>query len=80
MVQDAAGMIAVALYAPIVIASGTTADRVLGQFDFTHNAANLVDGKGLFTPDAVAIDSSTTPNRVYVADQALQHRYGGQHQ
>jgi len=56
------------LFAAIVLASGSTADRVLGQFDFTHVAANLVDAKGLSTPHAVAIDSSTTPNRIYVAD------------
>ena len=43
--------------------------RVLGQFDFTHDLANLVDGKGLYLPQAVAIDSSATPNRIYVADQ-----------
>ena len=62
-------MIAVALYAAIVLASGTTADGVLGQFDFTHNVANLVDGKGLNVPEAVVIDASATPNRVYVADE-----------
>ena len=66
----AAGMIAVAVYAAIVLASGITADGVLGQFDFTHSTPNLVDAKGLSAPDAVAIDASATPNRVYVADLA----------
>jgi sugar lactone lactonase YvrE len=47
----------------------TTADRELGQIDFAHPAVNLVDGKGLFKPVAVAIDTSVTPNRVYVADR-----------
>ncbi len=61
-------VIAIALSAPIVLASGSTADRVLGQFDFTHRAANLVDAKGFFSPDAVAIDASALPTRVYVAD------------
>ena len=55
-------MALVTLCAAIVVASGITADRVLGQFDFTHHAANLVDAKGLSGPDAVAIDSSVTPN------------------
>ncbi len=64
-----AGMIAVALYAAIVLATGTTADGVLGQLGFTHSVANLVDGKGVNLPQAVAIDTSATPNRVYVADQ-----------
>ena len=66
----AAAMIAVALYSAMVMgASGDgAADRVLGQFDFTHHAPNLVDGKGMFSPDAVAIDASATPNRLYVAD------------
>ena len=61
-------MIAVALYAAMVLATGTTGDRVLGQFDFVHQAANLVDAKGMWNPDDVAIDLSITPNRVYVAD------------
>ena len=65
----AAAMVAVALYAAIVLATGTTSDVVLGQLGFTHNVPNLVDGKGLNRPQAVAIDSSATPNRVYVADQ-----------
>ncbi|HEY9156536.1 NHL repeat-containing protein [Candidatus Binatus sp.] len=65
----AAAMFAVALYAVIVLASGTTSDRVLGQLDFTHKLPNLVDGKGLNLPQAVAIDSSATPNRIYVADE-----------
>ena len=61
-------MIAVALYAAMVLATGTTGDRVLGQIDLAHNAANLVDAKGLAIPDGVAIDLSVMPNRVYVAD------------
>jgi len=61
-------MIPVALYAAIVLAGGTVADGVLGQLDFTHNVPNLVDGKGLNLPEAVAIDSSATTDRVFVAD------------
>ena len=62
-------MIAVAVCAAIVLASGTTGDRVLGQLDFAHSAPNLVDAKGVSTPDDVAIDLSATPNRIYVADE-----------
>ena len=56
------------LFAAMVLAGGSTADGVLGQFDFTRSAANLVDAKGLSTPHAIAIDASAMPNRVYVAD------------
>jgi hypothetical protein len=63
-------MLAVALYSAMVLgaAGDGAADRVLGQFDFTHHAPNLVDARGMFGPNAVAIDASTTPNRIYVAD------------
>src|SRR5438876_10139718 len=50
------------------IASGTTADRVLGQVSFALNGQNLVDGRGLADPSGTAIDRSVTPNRIYVAD------------
>ena len=58
----------VALVAAMVLASGATGDRVLGQLDFVHVAPNLVDARGLFTPRTVAIDASVSPNRLYVAD------------
>ena len=45
-----------------------TADRVLGQFDFTHNGTNILTNAGLSTPAAVAVDRSVVPNRLYVAD------------
>jgi len=64
----AAAIVALGLYAAMVLANGSTANRVLGQLDFTHSTPNLVDGKGLFNPIAVAIDASAAPNRVYVAD------------
>jgi sugar lactone lactonase YvrE len=58
-------------------ASGdTSADRVLGQFDFIHNIANLVDGRGLSSPGYAALDTSATPNHLYVADTA-NHRVLG---
>ena len=66
----AVGTLTVALYAAMVIGAvgDTTADRVLGQFDFSHNAANLIDGYGLANAESVAIDASASPNRLYVAD------------
>lgn len=52
-------------------ASGdTTADNVFGQLSFDHNFPNLLDGKGFYAPFAVAVDHSSTPNHVYVADTA----------
>jgi NHL repeat-containing protein len=52
------------------LTTDTTADRVLGQVDFVHNGANIVDAQGLFGPLSVAIDTSVTPNRLYVADSS----------
>ncbi|HEY2107007.1 MAG TPA: NHL repeat-containing protein, partial [Candidatus Binataceae bacterium] len=57
----------------------TVADRVLGQFDFFHNAPNTPDQDTFATGGdlaAVAIDTSVTPNRLYVAD-ALNNRVLG---
>ncbi len=50
------------------LTTDTTADKVLGQLDFTHQNVNLTDGRGLSNPEAVAIDFSSTPNRIYVTD------------
>lgn len=55
-----------------------TADRVLGQFDFTHNGTNILTNAGLSTPAAVAVDRSVVPNRLYVADMG-NHRVLGWH-
>jgi len=49
-------------------AGDTIADRELGQIDMVHNGFNLVDGIGLEIPEGVAVDTSVSPNRVYVAD------------
>ena len=59
-----------ALSALIVRAMGgnTTANIVLGQGDFSHNDLNFINASSLDLPDAVAIDTSVTPNRLYVAD------------
>ncbi len=52
------------------------ANRVLGQFDFVHNGANVLTNTGLWNPRSVAVDSSVVPNRLYVAD-AGNHRVLG---
>jgi sugar lactone lactonase YvrE len=46
----------------------TIADRVLGQPDFTHNALSAVSASEFNAPAAVAIDTSVTPNRLYIGD------------
>ena len=66
------GVLMIALYAAIVLgaAGDTTADRVLGQGDFTQGGINMMDAQSLNLPVGVAIDTSTTPNHVYVADSS----------
>src|SRR5271155_3581903 len=49
-------------------AGDTIADRELGQLDMVHNGFNLVDGIGLALPEGAALDTSVSPNRLYVAD------------
>ncbi len=48
--------------------SDPSANVVLGQLDFIHDGENLIDGIGLFNPESVAVDTSVSPNRLYVAD------------
>ncbi|HEX8703602.1 MAG TPA: PKD domain-containing protein [Myxococcaceae bacterium] len=50
------------------LATDLAADAVLGQVGMRFNGQNLVESAGLSSPYAVAIDTSVTPNRVYVAD------------
>jgi sugar lactone lactonase YvrE len=52
--------------APVV--NGSIAALVLGQPDFTHNAANEIDGGVLFGPNGVTIDTTVSPPRIWVAD------------
>src|SRR5208283_2780185 len=62
-------IIGAALVVPSMAMQGdTVADRVLGQLDFVHNALNLTDASGMWSPHSVAIDPSVTPNRLYVSD------------
>lgn len=64
----AAGMLAVALCAAIALAGGTTADLVLGQPNFASDAFGYGSAQVLYSPVTVAIDTSITPNRLYVSD------------
>jgi NHL repeat len=50
-------------------AANTVADIVLGQPDFSHNGSN-VGATGLDYPFGIAIDTTVTPNHLYVADKA----------
>jgi len=50
------------------LSTDLVADAVLGQIGFRYTGANLVDGSGMSSPYAVAIDSSVTPNRLYAVD------------
>src|ERR1700735_38341 len=51
------------------LTTDTTADVVLGQSDFSHNTVNFaIDATRFNQPYSVAIDTSTSPNRFYVAD------------
>jgi hypothetical protein len=43
-------------------------DVVLGQSDLNATRPNRTDARGLLTPSGVALDTSVTPNRLYVAD------------
>ncbi|MGA9305486.1 MAG: NHL repeat-containing protein, partial [Candidatus Sulfotelmatobacter sp.] len=59
-------------------ATDITADRVLGQAVFTLSTANFVDGAGFnfsdgsigntTEADGVAVDTSSTPNHLYIVD------------
>jgi sugar lactone lactonase YvrE len=62
-------IIGAALATPSIAMLGdTVADRVLGQLDFVHKGLNLIDATGMSTPQAVAIDRSVFPNRLYLSD------------
>lgn len=44
------------------------ADRVLGQNNFLNGAPGFVDSRGLHDPSSIAIDRTSSPNHLYVAD------------
>lgn len=51
------------------LSNDESASVVLGQGDFLHNTVNSLTGASLSAPQQIAIDSSVTPHRVYIADQ-----------
>ncbi|MDX2008587.1 MAG: PKD domain-containing protein [Myxococcaceae bacterium] len=48
--------------------SNPTPEAVVGQANVNHARPNRVDARGLEAPRGVALDTSVTPNRLYVAD------------
>lgn len=60
----------IAVWTPRLYASGNTiADELAGQFGFDLNMTNFTDALGLLFPAAVAIDDSSSPPHLYVADR-----------
>ena len=56
---------------PVLAHAGTVASRVLGQFDLTHGSANTVDAEDFpigANVGGVAVDTSSIPNHLYIAD------------
>lgn len=65
-----AALAAVAAAASRPCAAGdTNADLVAGQLSFSVNMPNFTDALGLLFPAGVALDNSSTPPHLYVADQ-----------
>src|ERR1700691_6012140 len=46
----------------------TVAQYVLGQTDFLHSNANYITAATMNSPYGVAVDKSSTPHHLYVAD------------
>ncbi|HEY2105504.1 MAG TPA: hypothetical protein VGH29_06950 [Candidatus Binataceae bacterium] len=69
-------LIAALLLCARMLLADTVANRVLGQIDLVHNGVNIVTNVGVWTPNAVAVDHSVVPNRLYVADSG-NHRVLG---
>jgi sugar lactone lactonase YvrE len=57
-------------------AGDTVADVVLGQLNFISNAANTADPSSMSTPEGMVIDTTVTPNRVYVSDEGCNRVLG----
>ncbi len=49
--------------------SGGSANMVAGQTSFSLNMPNFTDALGLLFPPSVALDNSSSPPHLYVADQ-----------
>lgn len=54
--------------AAFAAAGDAVADRVLGQPSCYRSACNTLDPEATNSPNAVAIDKSVSPNRLYIAD------------
>ncbi|MBI4874156.1 MAG: hypothetical protein HY822_05940 [Acidobacteria bacterium] len=52
------------------------AKRVLGQTGFEFRGANLIDGRGMNRPQSIAVDTTSNPPRLYIAD-TYNHRVLG---
>jgi DNA-binding beta-propeller fold protein YncE len=52
------------------LAGGQSAEAVLGQGSPRFGGINRVDGRGLALPGSVAVDRSSRPNHLYVADNS----------
>jgi uncharacterized protein (TIGR03382 family) len=51
-----------------LLAPTPTPEAVVGQVNVNHSRPNRVDARGLDGPRGIALDTSVTPNRLYVAD------------
>jgi uncharacterized protein (TIGR03437 family) len=62
----------VVAYAPSNVAAFTSANRLVGQLDFPFNAVNLIEGREVFygqnAASGIAVDSTSTPPHLYLAD------------
>ncbi|MGA9722394.1 MAG: hypothetical protein WBQ86_08070, partial [Candidatus Binatus sp.] len=60
--------------------TGTTADLVVGQANFSYNSPNwqVTTASSMPYPSSVAIDTSVVPNRLYVADTLTNRVLGWQ--
>jgi sugar lactone lactonase YvrE len=63
-------VVAAIAFAPAAQAQlSTTAIKVLGQPDFTHDATNVADASSMFNPGGIAFDTSTGTTKAYVVDR-----------
>ncbi len=65
---DAANNRVVAFGETSTPSNGSKPNLVLGQQDYVEGQANLEDSLGVSGPGAVAVDTSSTPNNIYVVD------------